>query len=638
MNRFAPDFRPGLAGTLLRKLAALCFAALAVLSTLAPASAKDDFLEPEKAFQFSAKAVDDRTIEVAFDIADGYYMYREKFAFAAEPASVRFGPAQIPPGKIKFDETFQKDVESHRGRLRILLPVESADGAFTLKVTSQGCADAGLCYPPMESTAKLNMKVAGAPGGAVMATPALATSSTNVAGSTAPQGAVAAAESRIESVLAQRNLWLGLLLFFGLGVALTFTPCVLPMIPILSSIITGQGASLTKARGFALAAAYVAGMAIIYTGMGVAAGLAGEGLAAFLQKPAVLFSFAGLLVLLSLSMFGFYELQLPAFLRDRLDAMSSKQRGGQFVGVFIMGALSAVIVGPCVTAPLASTLVFIAQSKDAVFGGAMLFAMALGMGVPLLLIGLGAGALLPRAGGWMEGVKRFFGVLILATALWMINPVIPSWLEMLGWATLLIVSAVYLRVFDPLPEAASGWRRLFKGVGVVLLAAGALQLIGLASGGREVLQPLAHLRAAAAAPLATSGAPTAPQAAAGRSIKDEFARVKTTDELDAAIAMASALGKPVLLDFWAEWCVSCKEMEKFTFTDPAVAAKMREFTLLQVDVTANNADDRALLKRFGLFGPPGIIFFAKDGQEIQGSRVIGFQNAERFLGSLQRAS
>ncbi|MFC3147487.1 protein-disulfide reductase DsbD [Piscinibacterium candidicorallinum] len=638
MNRFAPASRPGLTATLLRMIAALFFAALAALTALTPAAAKDDFLEPEKAFQFSAKAVDDRTIEVAFDIADGYYMYREKFAFAAEPASVRFGPAQIPPGKIKFDETFQKDVESHRGRLRILLPVESADGAFTLKVTSQGCADAGLCYPPMESTAKLSMTVAGAPGAAAVATPALATTNTSAPGNAAPQGAVAAAESRIESVLAQRNLWLGLLLFFGLGVALTFTPCVLPMIPILSSIITGQGASLTKARGFALAAAYVAGMAIIYTGMGVAAGLAGEGLAAFLQKPAVLFSFAGLLVLLSLSMFGFYELQLPAFLRDRLDAMSSKQRGGQFVGVFIMGALSAVIVGPCVTAPLASTLVFIAQSKDAVFGGAMLFAMALGMGVPLLLIGLGAGALLPRAGGWMEGVKRFFGVLILATALWMINPVIPSWLEMLGWATLLIVSAVYLRVFDPLPEAASGWRRLFKGVGVVLLAAGALQLIGLASGGREVLQPLAHLRGAAAAPPATSGAPTAPQAAAGRSIKDEFARVKTTDELDAAIAMASALGKPVLLDFWAEWCVSCKEMEKFTFTDPAVAAKMREFTLLQVDVTANNADDRALLKRFGLFGPPGIIFFAKDGQEIQGSRVIGFQNAERFLGSLQRAS
>ncbi len=616
----------------------LGLALLALVLTGAPALAKDDFLEPEKAFQFKATAVDDRTIEVAFEIANGYYLYREKFAFAAEPGTVRLGPAQIPPGKIKFDETFQKDVESHRGTLRILLPVEAAEGAFTLRVTSQGCADAGLCYPPMESVAKLNMKVSGAPAALVPAGAAGAPPVSDSAGSGNSKGAVATAESRIEAVLAQRDLWLGLLLFFGLGIALTFTPCVLPMIPILSSIITGQGASLTKTRGFALAAAYVAGMAIIYTGMGVAAGLAGEGLAAFLQKPAVLLSFAGLLVLLSLSMFGFYELQLPAFLRDRLDAMSSKQQGGQFVGVFIMGALSAVIVGPCVTAPLASTLVFIAQSKDAVFGGAMLFAMALGMGVPLLLIGLGAGALLPRAGGWMEGVKRFFGVLILATALWMINPVIPSWLEMLGWAALLIVSAVYLRVFDPLPEAASGWRRLFKGLGVLLLAAGALQLIGLASGGRDVLQPLAHLRgpAAAASPAATAGA--APQAAAGRSIKEAFARVKTVDELDAAIAMAAALGRPVLLDFWAEWCVSCKEMEKFTFTDPKVAGKMSEFTLLQVDVTANNEQDRALLKRFGLFGPPGIIFFGKDGKEIQGSRVIGFQNAERFLDSLQRAS
>ncbi|HET7772805.1 MAG TPA: protein-disulfide reductase DsbD [Burkholderiaceae bacterium] len=638
MNRLAPLSLRAPGRALVRMVLSLGLALLALLLALAPAEAKDDFLDPEKAFVFKATAVDERTIEVAFDIADGYYMYREKFAFAAEPASVRLGPAQIPPGKIKFDETFQKDVESHRGKLRILLPVQAADGAFTLKVTSQGCADAGLCYPPMESVAKLSMKVAGASAGA--AVPAAGASSAPAAAeAAAPQGAVAAAESRIDAVLAQRNLWLGLLLFFGLGIALTFTPCVLPMIPILSSIITGQGAALTKTRGLALATAYVAGMAIIYTGMGVAAGLAGEGLAAFLQKPSVLFSFAGLLVLLSLSMFGFYELQLPAFLRDRLDAMSSRQQGGQFVGVFIMGALSAVIVGPCVTAPLASTLVFIAQSKDAVFGGAMLFAMALGMGVPLLLIGLGAGALLPRAGGWMEGVKRFFGVLILATALWMINPVIPSWLQMLAWAALLIISAVYLRVFDPLPEAASGWRRLFKGLGVLLLAAGALQLIGLASGGRDVLQPLAHLRAPTlAATPAPAGGSTAAPAAAGRSIKDEFTRVKTVDELDTAIAMSAALGKPVLLDFWAEWCVSCKEMEKFTFTDPKVAARMREFTLLQVDVTANSEQDRALLKRFGLFGPPGIIFFAKDGKEIQGSRVIGFQNAERFLGSLQRAS
>jgi thioredoxin:protein disulfide reductase len=352
----------------------------------------------------------------------------------------------------------------------------------------------------------------------------------------------------------------------------------------------------------------------VYTAVGVVAGLIGEGLTAALQNPWVLGTFAVLLVVLSFSMFGYYELQLPAFLRDKLSDAQNKQQGGKYLGVFIMGALSAIIVGPCVSAPLAGILTFIAQTKDAAFGGTVLFAMAMGMGVPLLLVGVGAGSVLPRAGMWMESVKKFFGVLLLGTAIWMINPVIPAWLHMLLWALLLFGYAGFL-----LSHAGRGaW--VPKTAGALFALLSTILLVGLASGGRDVLAPLSHLAA------------RGDSAAQPRNVKEEFVKVRTVAELDAKLAAAN--GKPVLLDFYADWCVSCKEMEKFTFTDEKVAAKMREFVLLQADVTANNADDKALLKRFTLFGPPGIIFFTPQGQEIQGGRVIGYQNAERFYQSL----
>ncbi|MFM2398270.1 MAG: hypothetical protein RL341_427, partial [Pseudomonadota bacterium] len=469
-------------------------AVLLFLGAFSATHAADDFLEPEQAFKFSAKKLDDKTLEVAFDVAPGYYMYREKFAFKADGA--KLGDAQIPAGKIKFDETFQKDVESHRGLVQIKLPAGSAGAPFNLEVTSQGCADKGLCYPPMTSVAKIGAQLAvlqtasgeaaekllaaAVPAAAAASLPATTESSVAATRQTsAASGGTTL--SRIDTVLKERNLLAAIALFFGLGLLLTFTPCVLPMVPILSSIIVGEGKSITKMRGFSLSLAYVMGMALVYTAVGVVAGLIGEGLTAALQNPWVLGTFAVLLVILSFSMFGYYELQLPAFLRDKLNDAQGKQQGGKFAGVFVMGALSAIIVGPCVSAPLAGILTFIAQTKDAAFGGTVLFAMAMGMGVPLLLVGIGAGSVLPRAGMWMESVKKFFGVLLVGTAIWMISPVIPAWLHMLLWALLLTGYAGFLLV----KSAAGAW--LPKTAGALFAALGLILLLGLASGGRDIL-------------------------------------------------------------------------------------------------------------------------------------------------------
>jgi thiol:disulfide interchange protein DsbD len=415
--------------------------------------------------------------------------------------------------------------------------------------------------------------------------------------------------------------WLLILSFFGFGLLLSFTPCVLPMVPILSGIIIGQGQKMTRMHSLLLSVAYVLGMAITYTLAGVAAGLSGALLSAALQNPWVLGTFAAVFVALALSMFGFYELQLPSALQSRLAGASDRLHGGHYTGVFVMGALSALIVGPCVAAPLAGALLYISQSGSAVLGGAALFAMALGMGVPLLVVGASAGALLPKTGAWMETVKRFFGVMLLAVAIYLVSPVLPVTAQMLAWAALLIFTGIYLRAIDTLPPAAGSFSRLSKGVGVIALIAGAAYLVGALSGSRDVLQPLSGLRGAAA------GVPAGPGLA--------FKRVANNAELDAAIA--AARGKTLMLDFYADWCVSCKEMERYTFTDPQVLARLAGMVKIQADVTANTAEHKELLKRFRLFGPPGIVFFDPAGREIQGLRVIGFQAAGKFAAVLDRA-
>jgi len=482
----------------------------------------DELLEPEKAFRFSARAADGE-VEVSFAIADGYYLYRDKFRFAAEgnPA-VRLGAPQLPAGARHKDEFFG-EVETYRRQLSIRIPAQG-EGRFDLKVVSQGCADVGVCYVPMESRASLQLAAA---TGAVTS-PSIFSSDLEIA---------RLFQNSVPLVLG------GFLLF---GLLLAFTPCVLPMIPILSGIIAGEGQALNKSRALKLSLAYVVGMALAYAAAGIAAAYSGSLLAAALQNAWVLGGFALVFVALALSMFGVYELRLPGFLHQRLDQAQRRLPGGRVASVAGMGALSAVIVSPCVAAPLAGALLYIAQTRDVALGGAALFAMALGMGAPLLVVGISEGALLPKSGPWLNRVKQFFGVLLLAVAAWIASP-------------------------------------LF---------------------------------------LSTKG-------------DTQFVRVDSVAELEAKLV---APGKPVLLDFYADWCVSCKEMEAFTFSDAQVKKRLEGMLLLQVDVTANTAEHKALLKRFSLFGPPGIVFFDAEGREIKGLRVIGYQNAERFLKTLSLAT
>ena len=598
---------------------------LALLASLfsLPGQAADP-IEPEKAFAMTARALDPQTVEIVFDVAPDYYLYGSKFRFDAEPTSVVLGEADRPPGKIKQDEFFG-EVETYRGELRILLPVTAPADVkrFVLHVSSQGCWDGGICYPPTPQSADIDLTTSAAPAGNSLLQRALDQASTAApapaATASGTRSAVSGDESgRIAGLLRNASIPLVLASFFGFGLLLAFTPCTFPMIPILSGIIVGHGHNISRSRAFMLSLAYVLGMAATYAAAGVAAGLTGTLLSAALQNVWVLSGFALVFVALSLSMFGFYELQLPSSLQSRLADTASHNKGGHLGGVAVMGVLSALIVGPCVAAPLAGALLYIAQTGDAVLGGFALFIMALGMGMPLLAVGLAARSVLPRTGPWMEGVKKAFGVLLLAVALWMLMPVLPALASMLAWAALLLFSGIFLHAIDPLPPGAKGWQRFWKGVGVMLLLGGAAMLVGAMAGSRDPLQPLAVLRAEAAA---TTPAPA-------------FEKVGSVAELDARLA---ATDRPVMLDFYADWCVSCKEMERYTFSDPQVAGRMSQMLLLKADVTDNNDEHKALLKRIGLFGPPGIIFFDPAGKERDGLRVVGFMPAPDFANVLDRA-
>lgn len=595
----------------------------------------DDFLDPEQAFKVDVQLTGAREFRLNFMIAPGYYMYREQFKLEADGA--KLGDIAWPTPKRKFDETFQKEVETYRDRLSITVPVEQLGAApLKLVLTGQGCADKGLCYPPMKSQLTLGLKGFGGDGAVTVGAAPDALSGFGVANAVASTAAEAAAPrsegvssepanaagSPLDNVLASGRLWLIVGAFFAAGALLSLTPCVLPMLPILSSIIVGQGGRPSRARGFFLAFSYSLGMALLYTALGVAAGLAGGGLAAYLQKPWVLSLFALMLVGFSLSMFGVYEIQLPSRFTGGVSDATQRLPAGKFFSVFLMGGLSALIVSPCVAAPLAGALLYISQTGNVTVGGLALFALAWGMSVPLLLLGLSAGTLLPRAGPWMETVKHFFGLLLLSVALWIVQPVLPPVVVQLLWGGLLIALAALLGLFlRSDANTPTVWLR--KSIAVAAAVLGVAQFVGVAAGGTDTLKPLAAVLASGRG-----------EAAATAGSLVGFRKVTSVAELDEALRTA---GKPVMLDFYADWCVSCKEMERFTFTDARVQGKLAGALLLKADVTENNAQDRELLKRFRLFGPPGTIFFDPQGRELTGVRVIGFQDAERFLQSLSAA-
>lgn len=576
------------------------------------AHAADDFLDPAVAFKFSATERPGE-IEVRYKVADGYYMYRERFAFAVKNGAATLGEAQLPAGKVHFDQTFNKDVETYRGDLVIRIPVRQASGPFDLAVTSQGCADQGICYPPMERIYRVS-------GAALKAADANAAAAAPSA-SDAPWYDRATNADYAQSLLEDGGFFAVIGLFFVAGVVLSLLPCSYPMIPILSAIIIGEGARVTRARGFGLSVAYVFGMALVYTALGVAAALIGQSLGAWLQNPWVLGAFASLLTIFALTLIAGYDITLPERWQSGVNQASQKRSGGKLAAVVVMGALSALVVGACMTAPLFAVLAFIAHTGNAVLGGAALFSMGVGLGVPLLIIGLGAGSLLPRAGTWMDGVKVFFGVVLLAAALWIVWPVLGGVAQMLLGALWLLIAAAALGLFAAGTATVTIWRRLGRGLGAALAIWAATLLVGLAAGSTDPLRPLAVF--------AARGTPNAEAQTQG----PVFARVRTSTELDLAVKAAA---RPAMLDFYADWCVSCKEMEHLTFSDPRVRERLAQLNLLRADVTANNADDQALLRRFKLFGPPGIIFFDAQGNEV--ARVVGYEPADKFLKSLDKAA
>ncbi len=567
-------------------------------------SDQQKFLPPDQAFKFTAQTKDANTLELRWQVTPGYYLYRQKFHLESDNPDVQLGTPDFPEGQIKNDQ-YLGTSEIYTQDVDVLVPVtrNAGTGKFKLTAVYQGCAEAGFCYPPITHVVALDLGVAGPQ-------------------ENAPSAQAPAAQDRLSQLLASGNLLWLMLSFIGVGILLAFTPCMLPMIPILSGIIVGQGKKLTPRHAFALSLTYVLAMAAVYAIVGVVVGLAGSNIQLALQNPWVLSVFSLIFVALALSMFGLYELQMPSALQTWLTHHSNAQKSGAFVGVGIMGALSALICGPCITAPLVAVLVFIGQSGSALRGGLALFALGLGMGIPLLIIGTSAGKLVPKAGNWMNAVKHVFGVVMLGVAIWFLSRILPGPLSLALWAVLAVACGVYLGALE---HGTKGWARLWKGLGLIALMYGVLLLVGAATGGDDPLMPLSHFSVGG-----TSG--SAPVSAL------PFKQIKTTADLDREVAAASAAGKPVMLDFDAAWCVACKELAHDTYSDPTVQAALGGFVLLQADVTANDDDDKALYQRFGIFGPPSVMFFGKDGKELTADRVIGYLSPADFIKRVESVS
>ncbi len=574
-------------------------------------SALGDFLPVDEAFVPHVIVLDGNTVEVSFEVADGYYLYKDKLAAATTSDSVQLGRLELPKGKSKTDEYFG-ETEVYLEDVFARLPLARATPeplALTLDLSYQGCAENGICYPPVSRSLTVALPVATAVGAiaAVAGTP------------------MVSEQARLADLIGNASMLAVIATFFGAGLLLAFTPCVLPMIPILSGVIAGHGEQVSPARGFTLALSYVLGMALVYTAAGITAAAVGIQLQAMFNAPWVLSLFAALFVVLALGMFGAYNLQMPSAIQTAVTNVSGRQTSGTMVGAFVMGALSSLIVTACVAPPLVATLTVIGQVGDVWRGGIALFALSLGMGAPLLVVGASAGKLLPKAGMWMVAVKEAFGFMMLGLAIWMLSRILPDSVTLALWGVLVVMAGVWLGGLTTLGQGATGVQKLAKGSGLVALLYGAAMLIGALAGARDPLQPLAALSAGRGS-------------VAVEEHGLDFARIKTVADLDGALATAARSGKTAMLDFYADWCVSCIEMEKYTFTDAAVQNALANSVLLQADVTANDAEDQALLQRFGVFGPPTIIFFDDDGQQRHGYEVVGYMKAAEFASHVTRAT
>jgi thiol:disulfide interchange protein DsbD len=580
---------------------------------LGSAFGNSEFLPVDEAFRPRLTAIDGNTVEISIQVAPGYYLYKDKIAADTMSNRVQLGKLDLPPGEMKSDPYFG-DMEVYHNDVFAILPLaratpESLD--LELDVKYQGCADGGICYMPVTRTLSVSLP--------------LATAVTTLSARGPASSPPLSEQDRLAELISSAGVWAVVATFFGAGLLLAFTPCVLPMVPILSGIIAGEGHGVSPGRGFTLASAYVAGMALVYTGAGIAAAAIGIPLQAVFNQPWVLSLFAGLFVVLALGMFGLFDLQMPSAVQTRLALLSGKQKSGTVIGAFIIGALSSLIVTACVAPPLVATLTVIGQSGDILRGGAALFSLSLGMGAPLLAVGASAGKLLPKAGPWMVAVKNAFGFMMIGLAIWMLSRILSATLTLALWGILVFMAGVYLGGLTTLTPAAAAPRKLGKGFGVLGVIYGVVLILGSLAGGSSLLQPLAGLRIAG-------------QDAALETRALDFRRIKTVADLDAVLAAAAAEGRPAMLDFYADWCVSCLEMEHYTFTDASVQEALSGTVLLQADVTANDRDDQALLRRFGVFGPPTIVFFGPDGVRRQGFEVVGFMNAENFAAHVQRAT
>ncbi len=631
----------GIRWVLLRYLAGILLGLYGVLGNLpaawaepalanqaAPADTAFDFgndgsLSAEEAFAIGSPELDGDNLKIQWAIAPDHYLYKDKFLVKLMDAKgISLGEPVLPTGVVKQDD-FYGQIEAVHDLAEISIPVHRTEagkpGSFLLELGWQGCAENVLCYPAELKAYRVTLPAPKA-GGQPSVTWAETAVPEAVAATSVETKQPLSEQDQIAEKLANGNTLLTLAGFLGFGLLLAFTPCVFPMIPILSGIIVGQK-NLTPRKAFLLSLTYVLAMALTYTVAGVLAGLFGQNLQASFQNPWILGAFSAIFVLLALSMFGFYELQMPSAIQGRLNTLSNRQEGGNLIGVAIMGALSALIVGPCVAAPLAGALIYIGQTGDAVLGGLALFSLSIGMGIPLLLIGGSAGKWLPRAGSWMEAIKAVFGVMLLGVAIWMLERILPESVSLLLWAALFVISSIFLGALSQLPEHSNGWHKLWKGAGILLLVYGSLLVVGSATGSGGLWQPLKGL--------------TLGEGASAAENTLVFKTVKSLPELQQALQTAK--GQPVMVDFYADWCVVCKEMEKETFPDAAVQAQLHNAVLLKADVTGNSADTKALLAHFRIPGPPAILFFGKDGEEKRGFRQVGFAPAGAFADHLNKA-